>query len=48
VKEHEPYSNPRPKKKAEVHGKTSKKAKVWRVVKKYVKQGSNLNESNMC
>ena len=33
-------SNPRPRKTAEVH---SKKAKVWRLVKKYVEEGINLN-----
>jgi len=40
-------SDPTPKK-AEVCSKTWKKAKVWRLAKKYVEQGINLNASNMC
>ena len=40
-------SDHRPKKKAEVHSKTRKKAKVWRLAKKYVEQGINLNASGM-
>ena len=47
VKEHE-ISDPRPKKKAEVHSKTLKKAKVWKLAKKYVHQGINLNASDTC
>jgi len=41
-------SDPTPKKKAEVCSKTWKKAKVWRLAKKYVEQGINLNASDMC
>ena len=41
-------SNPRPKRKAEVHSKTGKKAKVWRLAKTYVEQCINLNPSDMC
>ena len=46
-------SDPMPKKKVEVCSKTWKKAKVWRLAKKYVEQeweeqGINLNASNMC
>ena len=37
-------SNPRSEKKPEVHSKTRKKAKVWRLAKKYLEQGIiNLN-----
>jgi len=45
VKEH--ISNPRTKKKAEMHSNTGKKTKVWRLVKKYVEQGISLNTPNM-
>ena len=49
VKEHEPYLWPQATpKKAEVCSKTWKKAKVWRLAKKYMEQGINLNASNMC
>jgi len=41
-------SDPRPKKRAEVCSKTRKKAKVWRLTKKFVEQGINLNVSDMC
>jgi len=41
-------SDPTPKKKAEVCSKTWKKATVWRLAKKYVEQGINLNASDMC
>jgi len=41
-------SDPMPKKKAEVCSKAWKKAKVWRLAKKYVEQGINLNASNTC
>ena len=35
-------------KKAEVHSKTWKNAKVWRLAKKYVERDNNLNASDMC
>ena len=48
VKSMSHISDPRPKKKAEVHSKTRKKVKVWRLVKKYMEQGINLNASDVC
>ena len=39
--------DPRRKKKAGVHSKTRKKAKVWKLAENYVEQGINLNVSNM-